>query len=253
MKNNKRLYRKISAKITELLDSGEYPVGSRLPPERELSQRFTVSRPTIREAIIYLEALGSLKVKVGSGVYVAERPKSSNNLLQPRNSFELIEARVVIEGDIASLAAAVITDGEIKQLRGFVEDMRLENSENNLKHSIADRKFHNLIAQITKNNILIQIIQDLWELQESIEYIQLSRNNVCMQDKDQRIKEHIEIIDAMEEQNQEKARLAMYRHFTRLLKALHETNERIAVEEVKRKLELNKQRFSLSPFLKKNY
>ncbi|NND00399.1 MAG: FadR family transcriptional regulator, partial [Gammaproteobacteria bacterium] len=68
--SGKRLYRQVVEKMSVLIDSGEYPIGSRLPPERELAERFSVSRPTIREAVIALEAKGRIAVKGGSGMYV---------------------------------------------------------------------------------------------------------------------------------------------------------------------------------------
>ena len=70
MPRNKRLYRNVMKKLERLIDGGECPPGGRLPPERELAERFEVSRPTVREAIIALEALNRVEVKTGSGVYV---------------------------------------------------------------------------------------------------------------------------------------------------------------------------------------
>ena len=70
MKNKERLYIKISKSIALLINNGEFPVGSRLPTERELSEIFNVSRPTIREAIIALEVKEIVSIKAGSGVYV---------------------------------------------------------------------------------------------------------------------------------------------------------------------------------------
>ena len=64
MASEKRLYRSVLEKLQGLIDTGEYRPGGRLPPERELAQRFNVSRPTVREAIIALEALGRVEVKV---------------------------------------------------------------------------------------------------------------------------------------------------------------------------------------------
>ena len=72
MSGEKRLYRTVLEKLQRLIDEGEYPPGGRLPPERELAKRFKVSRPTVREAIIALEALEQVEVKTGSGVYVLD-------------------------------------------------------------------------------------------------------------------------------------------------------------------------------------
>ena len=106
MANEKRLYRGILEKMQRLIDSGEFPVGGRLPPERELAERFEVSRPTIREAIVALEALERVRVKTGSGVYVLENSNSSNRVDATASAFELTEARALVEGEAAALAAS---------------------------------------------------------------------------------------------------------------------------------------------------
>src|SRR5690606_17664113 len=68
----KRLYRQIADQIARLIEKGEYPVGSRLPSEREIADRLSVSRASVREAIIALEIGGQVEVRGGSGIYVRE-------------------------------------------------------------------------------------------------------------------------------------------------------------------------------------
>ena len=68
----RRLYRRIADQLRLLIDQGEFPVGSRLPAERELATQLGVSRPTVREALIALEVEGRLRIRVGSGIYVIE-------------------------------------------------------------------------------------------------------------------------------------------------------------------------------------
>src|SRR5690606_41565423 len=99
----RRLYQQVVVEIMELINSGEYPPGSRLPPERELAERFNVSRLTIREAVIALEVKELVKVKTGSGVYVADRKQIQGDAnIGP---FELTQARAIFEGEAAALAA----------------------------------------------------------------------------------------------------------------------------------------------------
>jgi len=71
--SEQRLYHTVANKLLELMDSGVFPPGSRLPGERELAKRFGVSRVSIREAEIALQAQGRVEIKVGSGVYVLDR------------------------------------------------------------------------------------------------------------------------------------------------------------------------------------
>src|SRR6218665_2226433 len=65
-----RLYRLIAERIAQKIRAGGFPVGSRLPAERELAELWQVSRSSVREALIALELSGYVEVRVGSGVYV---------------------------------------------------------------------------------------------------------------------------------------------------------------------------------------
>ena len=123
MGSDKRLYMKAVVQIQELIASGAYPPGSRLPPERQLAEQFEMSRPTIREAIIALEAKGMVSVKTGSGVYVLEQVRSSGGLGAVVSPFELVEARVLIEGEAAALAASMISDDELAEMKSALVDM----------------------------------------------------------------------------------------------------------------------------------
>ena len=70
--NVTRLYRMIANQIIERITRGQFLPGSRLPSERELSEQLSVSRTSVREALIALEIEGHVEVRVGSGVYVRE-------------------------------------------------------------------------------------------------------------------------------------------------------------------------------------
>jgi len=108
----RRLYRQIADQLRALIDSGEYAVGSRLPTERDLAEQLKVSRPTVREALIALEVEGRVRIRVGSGIYVAE-PAALASLISTsaviEGPFELLRAREFIEGAIAEQAARVAT------------------------------------------------------------------------------------------------------------------------------------------------
>ncbi|MGO4556246.1 FadR/GntR family transcriptional regulator [Stenotrophomonas sp. 2YAF22] len=105
-----RLYQTIAAKLRKLIEDGEYPSGSRLPGERELAERFGVSRVTIREAEIALEAQGWIAIRIGSGVYVKPRPAQAAGGLPDISAFDLTAARAVFEAEAAALAASNIDE-----------------------------------------------------------------------------------------------------------------------------------------------
>ena len=241
---SKRLYRQVAEKMLDLIESGEYPAGSRLPAERELAERFGVSRPTIREAVIALEAKGRVAVKTGSGVYVLEPKVEIEGLGQAVSPFELIEARVFIEGEAAALAAAFISGEQLVQLKQALREMALENREDDPASTVADRKFHSIISAATNNRVLSLLITQLWDVQEKLDNIRLAHQAVCMQDTQRRLSEHTAIYDALEKRDSNAARLAMRNHFSRTLTALHETTEQAAVSEVHRKVSQMRERFS---------
>jgi DNA-binding FadR family transcriptional regulator len=241
--SNKRLYRQIADKILVLIETGEYSVGSRLPSERQLAERFSVSRPTIREAVIALEAKGRVSVKTGSGVYVVEPSVEFTGLAKSVSPFELIESRVFIEGEAAALAAVLITESQLAELEKALEAMALENVEGHPASVVADRKFHSIISEATNNGVLSMLISQLWDVQEELDNIRLAHQAVCMKDDARRLAEHRAIFEAMVAKDSNKARIAMRNHFSRMLTALHETIEQEAVSEVQRKVSQMRERF----------
>ncbi len=120
-----RIYERLARQLIGELTSGRFEVGDRLPAERELATEYEVSRPAVREAMIALEVQGLIEVRIGSGAYVKRLPGNSEE--QPgfhATAFEVTEARVLFEGEAAALAAAQITEDEMKELEGLVAQMR---------------------------------------------------------------------------------------------------------------------------------
>jgi DNA-binding FadR family transcriptional regulator len=242
---DKRLYRTIAKKLLSLINSGEFPAGSRLPAERELVERFSVSRPTIREAVIALEAQGYVEVKTGSGVYVLEPQTEIAGLGPSVSPFEVIESRVYIEGEAAALAAAMITPEQLAALDQALQEMAQENQQDSPASTVADRKFHSIISEATNNRVLSLLIAQLWDVQENLDNVRVVHEAVCMKDAPRRLAEHKAIYDALAEGDASAARVAMRSHFSRSLSALHETTEEAAVSEVRRIVSKMRERFSI--------
>ena len=243
--SSQRLYRQVVDKMLSMLEGAEYPPGSRLPPERELSERFHVSRPTIREAIIALEVMGRVGVKTGSGVYVLEQRNNyaGHQMVSP---FELTEARILFEGEAAALAASMISDEQIEELKAAFEEMVEENARGDLESQDGDRNFHAVISRATHNRVLIDTINNLWDIQERSPEIQFAHTSVCKKDGQTRLDEHKAILDALVSREPNKARLAMRSHFSRMVEAMHDATEAEAVEEVRKKVLDRRNRFSLT-------
>ena len=95
----RRLYRQIADQLRSLIENGEYEVGSRLPPERDLAAQLGVSRPSVREALIALEVEGLVEVRMGSGIYVLPLDGSRRRQVSAEGPLETIRARQVIESE----------------------------------------------------------------------------------------------------------------------------------------------------------
>lgn len=229
MSSNRRLFWSIVDKIEALIDSGAYSAGSRLPPERELAETFNVSRPTIREAIIALEVREKIEVKTGSGIYVL-KPANQIGAQNKVNAFEVTQARALIEGEIAAIAATTISEDELARLHQTLVDM--ENSE---FIAAADKEFHHIIASSTRNSALMISAQNLWKLRSSTPEIIKDYDSVCSKDNSKTLAEHKEIYLALKSGDSTQARVAMHSHFNRLINALFDAVETRALEEIKQR------------------
>lgn len=239
---NRRMFWQITQKIKTLIASGLYPPGTRLPAERDLAETFDVSRPTIREAIIALEVLQYVEVKTGSGVYVLDKPREKEGASAEQiSAFELTQARALVEGEAAALAAVSITDEEIQELEKALEAMRT-----GLNAEEADRNFHIIISRATRNKAILLAVNNLWSLRDSQLQIVQAHNSVCSQSDQDRLEEHYEIFKSLKARNSHAARSAMHAHFNRLIDALFAASEAQALEEVRKKSSQTRELYSLS-------
>lgn len=246
-----RLYTSVLEKMLGLIDSGEFPVGGRLPPERELADRFNVSRPTIREAIIALEVLDRVQVKTGSGIYVLEHHATNGGSIDSISPWELTESRALIEGEAAALAASHITDEELQQLEDSLHEMAKENDEGELADGDADRKFHRIIAQATRNAMLVAVIEHMWHVRNNAPLVSRAYKAICEQDGAKRVEEHHEIYQALARRDPKAARAAMHQHFALILNKLIATTEAEQVDQARREAQEVRKRFSLDHLVTK--
>ena len=245
MAEKPRLYISVLNKMLSLIDSGEFPAGGRLPPERELAERFNVSRPTIREAIIALEVLNRVRVKTGSGIYVLEHHSTNGKDLDSITPWELTESRALIVGEAAALAASHITDEELRQLEDSLHEMADENAMGELAEGDADKKFHHIIAEATRNAMLVSVIENMWFVRNNAPQVSRAYKAICEQDGTKRIEEHREIFDALSRRDAKAARAAMHQHFALILNKLIATTEAENVEKARKEAQKVRERFSL--------
>ncbi|MBN6149394.1 FadR family transcriptional regulator [Xanthomonas sp. AmX2] len=237
-----RLYQSIAAKILSLIESGEFPTGSRLPGERDLAERFGVSRVTIREAEIALEAQGWIAIKTGSGVYVRPRPIDAQGALPDVSAFDLTAARTVIEAEAAALAAGRLTDADIDELQALVTAMSDPTATEEMAGEY-DRRFHLAIARMSGNPVVEYCIHLIWRMRNELPRVRQVYAHVCHQDDHARTDEHAAILQALRTRDPAKARNAMRNHFQRLFESMLEATENQALAEIRRRTQQDRERF----------
>lgn len=211
----KRIHEEIIAQIHDQFAEGRWKPEDRLPSERELSERFRVSRASVREAIRALESLGLVTIKTGEGTFVASgsevllSPLVSVILQQKDVLLDIFEARKVIEPEIAALAAKRASPEEIRQMEEILEDQAREIARGDTGVE-ADTAFHSLLTQSTKNKVFLRlndaIVDSLRETRERS--LQIHGRPV------RSLAGHREILKAVRAKDPARARRAMLQHLS---------------------------------------
>lgn len=146
--------------LERLVESGEWPVGTRIPPEPELMRDLQVSRNTLREAVRALVHTGVLDSRPGDGTYVAATDGFAAALARRfRNSeaLEILDVRRMIERDAAGMAARRRTADDIENLR-TLERRRAEMAHSDNGASVdAELAFHTAIVAAAHNSLMLDL------------------------------------------------------------------------------------------------
>lgn len=240
---DKRLYHQVADKITQLINDGAYPPGVRLPGERELAEKFGVSRVTIREAEIALQAQGIISIKTGSGVYVLDPADRDTGALPHVSAFELTEARSLFESEAAALAAQQIDDATLERLEELTQTMATEDPNGNGASQSADREFHLTIAAASGNTAVRHVIETLWKMRDEPDVRDVHAAICADETAEDRGDEHAAVLNALRNRDPAGARRAMQEHFNRLLESMIDVTEEQALEELRKKVTESRRRY----------
>lgn len=240
-----KLYQRVAGQIESAIRAGDHRPGSRLPAERELAEQFKVSRPTAREAVIALEIRGLVEVRHGSGVYVCEDLSSAQSHTELNvGAFELVEARLMFEGEAAALAANVMSDEDLAAI-GQILDRMGELDPASAEELALDKQFHLAIAEGTRNSLVAQAVEHLWELRDSSPLCRHMFGQARNMGVNPRPDEHRKIYDALRTRDADNARMAMRAHLARVSEDLLAITELEMIE--KAKSEINEKRRRIQP------
>ncbi|MBC3362710.1 FadR/GntR family transcriptional regulator [Pseudomonas sp. SWRI154] len=209
-------YQKIADQLRNYIAQGDFKTGSRLPPERDLTQLLGVSRPSLREALIALEIDGEIEIKMGSGVYVRARPERGKNRSTTlgESPSELMQARALIEGESVVLACLHGKKSDYRYLQACIDAMRasIANGQPPLED---DRRFHHHLAKMSGNSALVRIITALFDERHTPISAHLSKHSENTQTWEAAVAEHEAILHALANKDVFGAQTSMRQHLNR--------------------------------------
>lgn len=214
-------------RIKEMILSGRFPPGSKLPPERELSAAFGISRSSVREALRVLMHMRIVESRHGQGTFVTSL--SPDLLIEPLRFavawndeliFQLFEARKILETGTAALAGERLTDEDRAELRRHYEALieTIDDPPVFLGHDMA---MHELIARAARNPILTSLFASISELLRESR----SRTGAVAAIRAQTVVDHGAILRAIEARDPEAAAEAMRTHLEHVETKLRDLGE----------------------------
>jgi GntR family transcriptional regulator, transcriptional repressor for pyruvate dehydrogenase complex len=220
--------------LYDMIATGRYACGQKLPPQDELAKQLGVSRNTLREAVNKLSAMGLLRARQGVGT-VVEPPSpggymstlSGQFLLDPLSVREFIEARICIERNAVRLAVARAGPEDLERLRNILmlQDRAIKN------HDIAeftrhDAAFHLELTRICGNRVLLKFLQTIHDmLQRFIGEVAALPGAI-----DDALQFHTRVADAIAEKDPDQAEQLMVRHLFDVVRRI-ESNLHIDLEK----------------------
>jgi GntR family transcriptional repressor for pyruvate dehydrogenase complex len=155
----------IEDKLRQLIESGRFRAGDRLPTEPELAQRMAVARSSLRTALQRLQLQGIVEVMRGRGWYVRSTDVADREdalVLDSRVSeSDLIEVRIALEATAASLAALRADEGEIDEIAKRAKDHQTASTDDKEELLRTDEEFHAAIVRASHNELLEQLYRSL--------------------------------------------------------------------------------------------
>lgn len=222
IKNGGRYYEYVIDSIKGMISRGELKCGEKIPSERELAERFNVSRVPIREALKILEYMGILDSSRGDGTYV--RNITVEDLIGKMDFaltatadtlIDLVEMRINLESFAAYQAALNRTEEDIEVIRGTILDMRtakkaLQASDETAVEALRrlSQQFHVELVKAAHNSVLTSIYENLYELLDISRQFTISSTGISYDS----ILAHEALLNKIVQRDAEGAREAMEGH-----------------------------------------
>ncbi|MFK8260048.1 Uxu operon transcriptional regulator [Erwinia sp. AnSW2-5] len=225
MKSNtsqQRPYQEVGAMLRKMIAQNHYAAGDRLPPEREIAGTLNVTRTLVREALIMLELEGVIEVRRGAGIFLLQDPAMRQtpesapvqNHCNDAGPFEMLQARQLLESNIAEFAARQATREDIAKMRQALalEEKELASGDADETEN-GDMNFHLAIAEATHNSMLVELFKQSWQWREdNVMWNQLHRHLDNTHYRKEWLEDHKKILVALIKKDARAAKLAMWQH-----------------------------------------
>ena len=205
----------VAAQLSDQISEGKWKPGEKLPSEAELCFALNIGRSTLREALKSLAFVGMVQMRPGEGTYVIEgsgllieRIMARGFLKTEKELQDVGEARVVLEGETAALAAERAEPSDLAQLDALMSEMKLSIAGQGRPYVDLDVEFHLANAQCAKNQMLFELLSPIRGVLK--EWISKSQELPGIQQSAHR--QHAAILSAVRKREPEKARHAMRTH-----------------------------------------
>lgn len=228
----RKLYLQIADQIMDHVGDGRLPPGSKLPAERELATQMGVSRPSVREALIVLELLGVVEIRIGHGTFVMGKAASLETLESAKmvSPLDLLEARATIESNVTVLVARKWEEGSIdeqafKKTCEITEQMKQIATDGDRVEEFygLGLGFHKALAEASNNDVLSEVVGSLVEATSHPLWALINKKILENRSaRDEQIQEHEAILIAVQRGDGEAAAEAMRHHIEDLKKLVLE-------------------------------
>lgn len=211
-----RLSDTVYGQLLDEIMAGRFGAGDRLPPETQLAERFSVSRPVVREALQRLQTDGIVISRQGSGTYVQRSP--SERVAQLTQQYSLhevlqsLELRMALEELAARLAAQHRSDEQLRAIEQAARRLHELFGKGDAAKE-ADFQFHCAIAAASGNSLLLQTLEQLAERVQGGMNVTLSLTRAASEQRRARVlDEHDRIVHAIRVGDADSAAIAMRYH-----------------------------------------
>jgi GntR family transcriptional repressor for pyruvate dehydrogenase complex len=224
-----RLSDQIVRRLENLILNKELKLGDALPPERELAARLGVSRNILREAISTMIQKGLLEVRQGAGTFVAcpSAELLSDSLtifvrLNDSGFYDLLEARLALEVEIAELAARRCTDEDIRLISERFTELEAA-ADDPERYVETDVLFHTALAEAARNEVLQLLLDSIRGATRENIRVLVEQHKQAVTDA---MRYHRRILKAIQQRSPEHARNAMREHLESVRRGIQELEAR---------------------------